>query len=151
MLAENLRNLRKEKGLSQEEVAARLHVVRQTISKWEKGLSVPDADVLSRLAELYEVPVSKLLGENVAPPPESSDVAQRLEQLNLLLAERNRRSRLIWRVIAGIFIGSIALVLVVLLLGMIFSFTGHQGYQRTSAVAVRTELNTSSVLTENAP
>ena len=51
MLAENLKALRKAKGLSQEELAARLHVVRQTVSKWEKGRSVPDADLLIRLAE----------------------------------------------------------------------------------------------------
>ena len=38
MLAENLKALRKAKGLSQEELAARLHVVRQTVSKWEKGI-----------------------------------------------------------------------------------------------------------------
>ena len=39
MLAENLKALRKAKGLSQEELAARLHVVRQTVSKWEQGVS----------------------------------------------------------------------------------------------------------------
>lgn len=39
MLNENLQALRKAKGLSQEELAERLHVVRQTVSKWEKGVS----------------------------------------------------------------------------------------------------------------
>ena len=43
MLNENIRNLRKQKGLSQEELANRIHVVRQTVSKWESGLSVPDS------------------------------------------------------------------------------------------------------------
>ena len=46
MLNENIRNLRKSKGLSQEELAIRLNVVRQTISKWEKGLSVPDSSMI---------------------------------------------------------------------------------------------------------
>lgn len=41
MLNENIKNLRKAKGLSQEELAIKLNVVRQTVSKWEKGLSVP--------------------------------------------------------------------------------------------------------------
>ena len=52
MFGENLKMLRKQKGFSQEELAVRLHVVRQTISKWEKGLSIPDAEMLIRLAEI---------------------------------------------------------------------------------------------------
>ena len=63
MLNENLKQLRKSKGLSQEELAIRLNVVRQTISKWEKGLSVPDADMLIKIADIFEVSVSELLGE----------------------------------------------------------------------------------------
>ena len=55
MLGENIRALRKARGLSQQELAERLHVVRQTVSKWEQGLSVPDADMLVRLAECLEV------------------------------------------------------------------------------------------------
>ena len=62
MFGENLKMLRKQKGFSQEELAVRLHVVRQTISKWEKGLSIPDAEMLIRLAEILEVSVSELLG-----------------------------------------------------------------------------------------
>ena len=65
MFQENLKALRRKKGMSQEELAARLHVVRQTISKWEKGLSVPDSALLIRLAEVFEVPVSELLGERI--------------------------------------------------------------------------------------
>ena len=49
MLNENIKSLRKSKGLSQEELAIKLNVVRQTISKWEKGLSVPDSDLLISL------------------------------------------------------------------------------------------------------
>ncbi len=60
MLHENLKKLRKQKGFTQEELAGQLHVVRQTVSKWEQGLSVPDAQTVSRLAEIYEVPVSDL-------------------------------------------------------------------------------------------
>ena len=50
MLNENIKNLRKSKGLSQEELAVKLNVVRQTVSKWENGLSVPDADMLIALS-----------------------------------------------------------------------------------------------------
>ena len=49
MLSENIKRLRKAKGLSQEELAVKLNVVRQTVSKWEQGLSVPDADLLIKL------------------------------------------------------------------------------------------------------
>lgn len=62
MLSDNIKILRKKKGYSQETLAEQLHVVRQTISKWEKGISVPDAVMLDRMAELFEVPVSVLLG-----------------------------------------------------------------------------------------
>ena len=46
MLEENIRRARKSKGYTQEEMAAHLNIVRQTVSKWEKGASVPDADML---------------------------------------------------------------------------------------------------------
>ncbi|MBR2730722.1 MAG: helix-turn-helix transcriptional regulator, partial [Clostridia bacterium] len=55
MLNENLKRLRTEKGFTQETLAAELHVVRQTVSKWEKGLSVPDAEMLVRIAETLDV------------------------------------------------------------------------------------------------
>ena len=74
MFGENLKTLRKQKGFSQEELAARLHVVRQTVSKWEKGRSVPDADALIRLAEVLEVSVSELLGAKIkSDSPQVSD------------------------------------------------------------------------------
>ena len=50
MLNENLKHLRKSKGLTQEELALQLGVVRQTISKWEKGLSVPDSEMLIEIS-----------------------------------------------------------------------------------------------------
>lgn len=63
MLNENLKAVRKSKGLSQEELAIKLNVVRQTISKWEKGLSVPDSEMLIKISDVLETPVSVLLGE----------------------------------------------------------------------------------------
>lgn len=100
MFGENLKTLRKQKGFSQEELATRLHVVRQTISKWEKNLSVPDADTLIRLAEILEVSVSELLGAKIENENTASDVAEQLSRINEQLAIKNRRSRRIWKVVA---------------------------------------------------
>ena len=100
MCGENLKTLRKQKGFSQEELATRLHVVRQTISKWEKNLSVPDADTLIRLAEILEVSVSELLGAKIENENTASDVAEQLSRINEQLAIKNRRSRRIWKVVA---------------------------------------------------
>ena len=68
MLNENIKNLRKAKGISQEELAVRLNVVRQTVSKWERGISVPDSGMLISLAEELDTSVSVLLGENIQKP-----------------------------------------------------------------------------------
>lgn len=75
--------------MSQEELAARLHVVRQTISKWEKGLSVPDSALLIRLAEVFEVPVSELLGERIEAEEQPNALAEQLARINEQLAIRN--------------------------------------------------------------
>lgn len=91
MLNENIKNLRRSKGLSQEELAARLHVVRQTVSKWENGLSVPDAAALIALAAELDTSVEVLLGETV-PEHEPDDIAalsEKLAAINLQLAEQS--------------------------------------------------------------
>lgn len=90
MLSENIKTIRKSKGLSQEELAIRLHVVRQTISKWEQGLSVPDSDMLISLSEVLETPVSTLLGESVveSKADDLKVISEKLEAINLQLAQR---------------------------------------------------------------
>lgn len=95
MLNENIRAVRKSKGLSQEALAIRLNVVRQTISKWEKGLSVPDADLLIALSEALETPVSALLGETMAEPEEDGlrAICEKLEEINLRFAREKARRR----------------------------------------------------------
>lgn len=104
MLNENIKAIRKAKGLSQEELAIQLHVVRQTISKWEQGLSVPDSDMLILLSEVLETPVSTLLGETITE--EKADdlkvISEKLETINLQLAQRKetRRKILHWLLIA---------------------------------------------------
>ena len=104
MLNENIRTLRRSKGLSQEELAARLNVVRQTVSKWENGLSVPDSDMLISLSEVLEIPVGTLLGETVVEH-EADDmkvICQKLETINLQLAQRKimQRKILHWLLIS---------------------------------------------------
>lgn len=90
MLSENIKAIRKSKGLSQEELAVRLNIVRQTISKWEKGLSVPDSDMLISISEVLETPVSTLLGENVteSKADDLKAISEKLEIINLQLAQR---------------------------------------------------------------
>ena len=104
MLGENIRALRKARGLSQQELAERLHVVRQTVSKWEQGLSVPDADMLVRLAECLEVSVEELLGapkpESTAPLEPQAVLADKLSALTGQLAEQNHRRRRFWKWVA---------------------------------------------------
>lgn len=95
MLNENLKTIRKTKGLSQQELAVRLNVVRQTVSKWEQGLSVPDSDMLILLSEALETSVSTLLGETVVEAETDSlkAIAEKLEVINLQLAQRKIRRR----------------------------------------------------------
>lgn len=69
-LGENLQRLRKEKGLSQEEVAQRLYVSRQSVSKWELDQAEPGFESLKALAALYGVTLDALAGAVPPPPPE---------------------------------------------------------------------------------
>ena len=104
MLDENIKQLRKEKGLSQEELAIKLNVVRQTVSKWENGLSVPDSSMLISLADEFGVSVSDLLGEAISESAsdELRAISEKLEVINLQLARRKiaRRAALHWLFIA---------------------------------------------------
>ena len=115
MLSDNIKILRKKKGYSQETLAEQLHVVRQTISKWEKGISVPDAVMLDRMAELFEVPVSVLLGGGLEveeeQPSELNEIAQQLAVLNDQLVQQAVRRR---KVIRYAFVGVFAAIFVLI-------------------------------------
>lgn len=104
MLNENMKAIRKSKGLSQEELAIKLNVVRQTISKWEQGLSVPDSDMLISISEALETPVSTLLGEPVieSKADDLKAISEKLEIINLQFAQRKatRRKILHWLLIS---------------------------------------------------
>ena len=99
MLNENIKAIRKAKGLSQQELAVKLNIVRQTVSKWEQGLSVPDADLLIALAQALETPVSTLLGETVmeSEADRLQAISEKLEVINLQLAQRKTKRRAIIR------------------------------------------------------
>ena len=99
MFHENLKTMRKAKGYTQEELAIKLNVVRQTVSKWEKGLSVPDADVLCKIADVMDTDVSTLLGEEIVEETDKSAVAQQLAKISEQLAMKNQRSKKIWKVV----------------------------------------------------
>ncbi len=104
MLKENIKLIRKSKGLSQEELAIKLNVVRQTISKWEQGLSVPDSEMLISISEVLETPVSSLLGENVSESKANDlkSISEKLEIINLqLLQKKNAKRKMIhWMLIS---------------------------------------------------
>lgn len=120
MLNENIKNLRKSKGLSQEELAVKLNVVRQTVSKWENGLSVPDADMLIALSQVLDTPVSTLLGQTLAPA-ESDDlkaISEKLEVINLQLARKKTAERRFLRgLLMAVCILTVVLFVLLVLLG----------------------------------
>lgn len=95
MLNENIKAIRKSKGLSQEELAIKLNVVRQTISKWEQGLSVPDSEMLISISEVFETPISTLLGDTVIESKGDNlkVISEKLEIINLQLAQRKTARR----------------------------------------------------------
>lgn len=118
MLSENIKAVRKSKGLSQQELAVKLNVVRQTVSKWEQGLSVPDSDLLIALSEALETPVSTLLGETIVETDADrlTAISEKLEVINLQLAQIkcSRRKVIHWLFIA--FSAAVVALLALLLL-----------------------------------
>ena len=120
MLNENIKAIRRSKGLSQQELAVKLNVVRQTVSKWEQGLSVPDSDLLIALSEALETPVSTLLGETVAESEadEVKALTEKLEVINLQFARRKalRRSALHLGLIA-VCVGILAVAVILAMVG----------------------------------
>lgn len=118
MLNENIKAIRKSKGLSQQELAIKLNVVRQTVSKWELGLSVPDSDMLISISEILETPVSTLLGETVVETEVDGlkAISEKLEVINLQLAQRKttRRKIIHWLLIS--LCAAIVIIFAILLL-----------------------------------
>lgn len=117
MLKDNLKTLRKNKGLSQEELSVKLNVVRQTVSKWEQGLSVPDAEMLISISEVFDTPVSTILGENI-DEHEKNDlkvISEKLEVINEQLSKKQKQKR-------NIFVNAdVCLILLFILLALLGS------------------------------
>ena len=117
MLKDNLKLARKAKWLSQEELAIKLNVVRQTISKWEQGLSVPDAEMLISISEVFDTPVSTFLGENLSESKEDDlkVISEKLEIINLQLSQRKKEKRKIihWTLI------SLCIIIIIMFLSLI--------------------------------
>ena len=90
MLQDNIKIIRKNKGYSQEELASKLHVTRQTISKWETGQSVPDANLLKQLSVIFDVSVSELMDGNAERILENEVIVEQLSRVNenLVLAHK---------------------------------------------------------------
>ena len=118
MFGENLKAMRKAKGYTQEELAIKINVVRQTVSKWEKGLSVPDADVLSQIAEVLDTKVSVLLGGTITEETDKDAVAEQLAKISEQLAIKNRRSKAIWKTIGMIVLAIMLLNILVNILAV---------------------------------
>ena len=125
MLNENIKALRKTKGLTQDELAIRLNVVRQTVSKWEKGLSVPDAEMLQKIAEIFEVNVSQLLGSPIIQNENVDVIAEQLSRINEQLVVKNNRNRKIWKAVCGV----LAIIIVVQLILVVLGVTVFKSYE----------------------
>lgn len=128
MLSENMKNLRKNKGFTQEELANKLNVVRQTVSKWEKGYSVPDAEMLKKIAEILDTDVSHLLGSPIEKNADTDAVAEQLSRINEQLVIKNRRSRRIWKTIGISFLVFLGVQVILAVLGGVmfhnYTYTG---------------------------
>ena len=124
MFAENLKKIRKDKGYTQEILAEKLNVVRQTVSKWEKGLSLPDVDMLSKIANVLETDVNILLDGQITTT-DQSEIVKQLAKINEQLTIKNRRYKKIMKTIAIILLIIVifGILLVILNIGTFISIS----------------------------
>ena len=140
MFNDNLKRIRTQKGFTQEELAIRINVVRQTVSKWEKGLSVPDADALQRIADVLDVSVSELLGAAYEMDNTSTqnEIATQLSRINEQLAIKNRRFSKVIKVILFIIIGYFIINLILVFL---FGVTNKSSTTSEQQIEMKSELD----------
>lgn len=137
MLNENIKKIRKNKRVTQEELAVKVNVVRQTVSKWEKGLSVPDAEALQRIADALDVSVEELLGAEVNAKTNQNEIAEQLAKINEQLVIKNCRWSCFWRVIK--------IILVLIVIWNVLALFSFNFNTETSTLQVEeTELNVES-------
>lgn len=140
MFSENLKAMRKAKGYTQEELAIKLNVTRQTISKWEKGLSLPDVDFLFKIADVLETNVGTLLGGAIMDEVNKDTVAEQLAKISEQLAIKNRRSKRIWKIVGIVLLTILALNLLLAIFGM-SAYTSFSTDGKTTVI----EMNEDSV------
>lgn len=107
-----LYNLRKQKGLSQEELANRLNVSRQTISKWEVGDSTPDMEKLTAISDMFDISLDELVMDKVpARKDESLSKSEIVGELkDKILSDESKKRTKKWVKIAAIILGVIVLI-----------------------------------------
>jgi transcriptional regulator with XRE-family HTH domain len=109
-----LYELRKQKGFSQEELANRLNVSRQTISKWEVGESSPDMEKLVAISELFDISLDELVLDKAVKKEEPSEQIVRSELYSdvkeHVLTEENKKKAKKGLKIAGIVLGALLLI-----------------------------------------
>ena len=127
MFAENLKKIRKDKGYTQEILAEKLNVVRQTVSKWEKGLSLPDVDMLSKIANVLETDVNILLDGQITTT-DQSEIVKQLAKINEQLTIKNIRYKKIMKTIAIILLIIVifGILLVILNIGTFISISNSE-------------------------
>jgi transcriptional regulator with XRE-family HTH domain len=127
MFAENLKKIRKDKGYTQEILAEKLNVVRQTVSKWEKGLSLPDVDMLSKIANVLETDVNILLDGQITTT-DQSEIVKQLAKINEQLTIKNRRYKKIMKTLAIILLIIVifGILLVILNIGTFISISNSE-------------------------
>lgn len=140
MVGNTIATLRKRKALSQQQLADRMNVVRQTVSKWEKDLSVPDAEALVRLADALDVTVAELLGQPVKEEAAPADYSVVLAQMTEQLAITNRRRSLIWKIVAWV-LGIVLAIHVLLIIvgaaaGVLYAFDEESFSESAGVVEV---------------
>ena len=140
MFSENLKAMRKAKGYTQEELAIKLNVTRQTISKWENGLSVPDVDFLFKIADVLETNVGTLLGGAIMDEVNKDTVAEQLAKISEQLAIKNRRSKRIWKIVGIVLLTILALNLLLAIFG-VSAYTSFSTDGKTTVI----EMNEDSV------
>ena len=140
MFSENLKAMRKAKGYTQEELAIKLNVTRQTIKKRKKGLSVPDVDFLFKIADVLETNVGTLLGGAIMDEVNKDTVAEQLAKISEQLAIKNRRSKRIWKIVGIVLLTILALNLLLAIFGM-SAYTSFSTDGKTTVI----EMNEDSV------
>lgn len=148
MLGDKIKVFRKSKGFTQEELAIRLNIVRQTVSKWEKGISVPDAENLQKLADVLEVDVKQLLGVDVDVNIEkpNKELVEQLARINEQLIIKNRRAKKIWKIVGIVLLSY--LIFNILLIAV--NFVAFESYSMETQVEVQVsdEIIIEEIITE---